>query len=75
MILILEAASADKLDGLLAILNTILEAEKELWSQYLPDQYEFVKDTVIKTQGNFIIYITYAEAAALEAIFDGLFAV
>lgn len=72
MILILEAESADKVAGLLEKLNGILDNEKELWSNYLPDQYEHVKNTVLKAEGNMIIYITYANASELEAIFDGL---
>ncbi|MDD2441557.1 MAG: DUF4358 domain-containing protein [Clostridiaceae bacterium] len=71
-ILVLEAASADKVETIKTALNTMLDQQKELWSQYLPDQYEIVKKTVLKSEGNLIVYITYVNADALEAIFDEL---
>jgi hypothetical protein len=72
LIIILEAESADLVPGMLETLNGILDQQKELWSQYLQDQYEIVKKTVLKSEGVFIVYITYQNAAELEAIFDDL---
>ena len=50
----------------------MLDQQNDLWSQYLPDQYEIVKKTVLKCEGDLIVYITYVNADALEAIFDEL---
>lgn len=55
-------------------LKEILEAEKlsqiETWERYLPDQYEKVKNNVIKTNGKYLLYVTYDYPEKIVQIFE-----
>lgn len=70
VIMVLEAASADDVPAIKEGLEAYLENQVNVWSQYLPDQYEKVENNIIKTAGNYLIYITYDDPAGVEAIFD-----
>lgn len=58
-------------------LKEALEREKEIqiktWEIYLPDQYEKVKNNVIKTNGKYLLYVTSEHPEKLEEIFDSYF--
>src|SRR5690606_1078059 len=69
-IILLQAKDDSKVEELEAALKKELEAQTSTWEQYLPDQYEKVKNNIIKTKGNYLIYITYEDPEALEAVFD-----
>lgn len=69
-IIVLEAASADDVPAVKEGLEAYLENQVNIWSQYLPDQYEKVENNIIKTEGNYFIYITYDNPESIEAIFD-----
>lgn len=69
-ILLLEAASTEDVDTLKSGLEAYLENQVNVWSQYLPDQYEKVENNIIKTAGNYLIYITYENPESIETIFD-----
>lgn len=69
-IMVIEAASADDVPAVEEGLEALLENQVNVWSQYLPDQYEKVENNIIKTAGNYLIYITYDDPAGIEAIFD-----
>jgi len=44
-----------------------------IWSQYLPKQYELVKNHVLKSNGQYIILIIHEDAKKIEGIFDSFF--
>ena len=69
-IIVLKAKDESKVEALMTSLEEIKEGEVDIWSQYLPNQYEKVKNTIIKTEGNYLVYITYSNPEKIEEIFD-----
>ncbi|GEM00962.1 protein of unknown function [Halolactibacillus halophilus] len=69
-IIVLESASTDDVLAVKEGLEAYLENQVNVWSQYLPDQYEKVENNIIKTEGNYLIYITYDNPENIETIFD-----
>ncbi|MCR2820094.1 DUF4358 domain-containing protein [Lederbergia panacisoli] len=69
-IILLKAKDESKVDGLIEALKKEKEAQINTWEQYLPDQYEKVKNNIIKVKGPYVIYITYEHPEKLEKIFD-----
>ncbi|MBS4194336.1 DUF4358 domain-containing protein [Lederbergia citri] len=69
-IIILKAKDESKVDGLIEVLKKEKEAQVATWEQYLPDQYDKVKNNIIKVKGPYLIYITYEHPEKLEKIFD-----
>ncbi|MCY6370091.1 DUF4358 domain-containing protein [Clostridium ganghwense] len=70
LIIVLKAKDESKVENLKAVLEKEKEQQEKIWSQYLPDQYEKVKNNIIKVKGNYLIYITYENPEKIEAIFD-----
>lgn len=69
LIIILKAKDNNKVDLLKKSLEEVKESQVNTWSQYLPDQYEKVKNNIIKVEGQYLIYITYTDADKIEDIF------
>lgn len=69
-IIILKAKDDKGADTLKASLQKELDAQIQTWERYLPDQYEKVKNNVLKTKGNYVLYVTYGNVGAVEKIFD-----
>ncbi|MBW8351236.1 DUF4358 domain-containing protein [Bacillus sp. IITD106] len=69
-IIVLKAKDESKVDGLIEVLKKEKEAQVTTWEQYLPDQYEKVKNNIIKVKGPYLIYITYEHPEKLEEVFD-----
>lgn len=69
-IIVLKAKDNKSVDALKDSLQKELDAQIQTWEQYLPDQYELVKNNVLKTKGNYILYATYSNVDAVEKIFD-----
>lgn len=69
-IIVLKAKDAKSVDTLKASLQKELDAQIQTWERYLPEQYEKVKKNVLKTKGNYILYVTYDNVDAVEKIFD-----
>jgi hypothetical protein len=44
-----------------------------IWEQYLPRQYELVKNHVLKSNGQYIILIIHEDAKKIEETFDSFF--
>ena len=59
-IIVLEAKDEADVATLKTALENELEAQDQTWSQYLPDQHEKVKNNVITTEGNFLLYVTFS---------------
>lgn len=69
-IIILKAKDESKVENLKKVLEEQKQAQINTWEHYLPDQYEKVKNNIIKSQGKYLIYITYDNPEAVETIFD-----
>lgn len=72
LIIVLKADDKTKLDSLEKKLEEIKENQIGIWEQYLPDQYEKVKNNIIKSKGNYLLYVTYENPEEIEEIFDNL---
>lgn len=69
-IIVLKAKDEADVESLKASLQKELDAQIQTWSQYLPDQYEKVKNNVLKTNGKYLLYVTYGNPEEVEKIFD-----
>lgn len=72
-IFVLKAADESKVSVLKEALEKEKEKQDKIWSTYLPDQYEKVKNNIIKVHGKYLIYITYDNPEKIEEIFDKAF--
>ncbi|MGM0836594.1 MAG: DUF4358 domain-containing protein [Bacillota bacterium] len=72
-IFLLEAKDEAQVESLKAALEREKVAQVQIWEQYLPDQYEKVENNIIKTNGKFLLYVTYENPEKIESIFDGFF--
>lgn len=70
LIIIVKAKDETKVEGVKESLSKVKEQQENIWSKYLPDQYEKVKNNVIKTNGNYVIYITYDNPESIEEKFE-----
>ena len=68
-IIILKAKELDNVDSLKEALERALEQQVITWEQYLPDQFEKVKQNIISSEGPYLIYITANNPESLEEIF------
>lgn len=71
-IIVLKASDESVVSNLEAALQQVKESQIAVWEQYLPDQYEKVKNNIIKTEGKYLLYVTYENPEAIEAIFDDM---
>ncbi|AST90781.1 hypothetical protein BC6307_05525 [Sutcliffiella cohnii] len=69
-IILLQAKDRDHVEDLQASLERELEAQTQTWEQYLPDQYEKVKNNVIQVNGNYLLYVTYEKPDSIVEIFN-----
>ncbi|MCT8136712.1 DUF4358 domain-containing protein [Anaerobacillus sp. CMMVII] len=70
LIILFEAADEKSAESLKEVLEREKEAQVQTWSQYLPDQYEKVKNNVITTDGNFLLYVTYSDPEKIVDVFN-----
>ena len=69
LIIIVKAKDSASVNNLKEGLEEVRDSQESLWSQYLPDQYEKVKNNIIKVEGDYLIYITYDDAEKIEEVF------
>lgn len=72
-IILLKAKDEAHVKSLKEALEREKEAQIKTWEIYLPDQFEKVKNNVIKTNGNYLLYVTYGNPEKIEEIFDSYF--
>lgn len=72
-VFVLEAKSKDDVAALKESLERELDAQIQTWEQYLPDQYEKVKNNVIETNGNFLLYVTFSDPDRVVDAFKAQF--
>ena len=65
MYIIIEAKDG-KAEDVKAELNTYAENYEQMWSTYLPDQYELVKNRRLGSTGNYVYLIIAENAEELE---------
>ena len=70
LIIVAEAKDATALENIKLGYEKVLSDQDAMWSRYLPDQYDLVKANVIKTQGNYALYVTSQESEAIVKIFE-----
>lgn len=70
MIVVLKASDEEYVDELAEVLTSLLKGQENTWSSYLPDQYEKVKNNIMKLHGKYLIYITYDNPEKIEKVFD-----
>ncbi|PAB61089.1 DUF4358 domain-containing protein [Anaeromicrobium sediminis] len=73
LIIVLKAKDESKVTNLKASLEKVKEQQEHIWSTYLPDQYEKVKNNIIKAEGNYLVYITFDNPENIETVFDSAF--
>ena len=69
VIVVVKAKNESNIESIKASLEKIKETQENIWSQYLPDQYEKVKNNITLVQGKYLVYITYDSPEKLEEIF------
>ena len=72
-IILLEAKDEAQVETLKQGLEEELQAQINTWQQYLPDQYEKVKNNVITTNGRYLLYVTYDNPDVIVKIFNDQF--
>ena len=70
LIIVAEAKDAESTENIKASYEKVLSDQDEMWSRYLPDQYELVKANKIQTQGNYVLYVTSSQAEEIVKIFE-----
>lgn len=69
-IIVLKAKDEKQVKALQGLLDKEKEAQISTWETYLPDQLEKVQNNIIKTNGKYLLYVTYDDPSKIEAIFD-----
>lgn len=69
-IIVLKAKDKSNVEALKEALENEKERNMKIWENYLPDQREKVENTIIKTKGNYLLYVTNDYAEKVEEIFD-----
>jgi uncharacterized lipoprotein len=72
-IILLKAKDEAHVKSLKEALKREKEAQIKTWEVYLPDQFEKVKNNVIKTNGNYLLYVTSANPEKMVEVFDSSF--
>lgn len=72
LIIVLKAKDETKVKSLRESLDKVKEQQDKIWSTYLPDQYEKVKNNIIEAKGNYIIYITSDNPEKIKNVFESI---
>ncbi|MEF3353997.1 DUF4358 domain-containing protein [Paenibacillus sp. GYB006] len=67
--IILKASDASNVEELKAALEKEVANQERNWSTYLPEQYEKVKNHIIKQQGNYLALLISDDAEKMEQAF------
>ena len=68
-LVIVKAKTLEDVADLRAGLEARQAASEETWSQYLPDQYEIVKNYQLIEKGRYLLYAVAEDAQGIAAIF------
>lgn len=70
LLVVLEGKDKESVDRLEEAFNKVIAEQMEIWGDYIPDQYDMVKNNEIDREGNFLAYITSKHVDALKEIFE-----
>ena len=72
-IVLVELADSSDAEKVFEIIEKRHEDLDNLWKQYLPQQYELVKNAKIVQNDNFLMFVVAERAEEIEAAFNALF--
>ena len=70
LIIIIEAVGFNEASQLEEGLDRVLSDQMGTWSDYIPSEYDYVKNNMIEREGNFIAYITSRHVDMLKEDFE-----
>ena len=73
-LIVLKAADDSKIETLKKALEDEGAAQEQNWSTYLPEQYELVKNRLIKQEGPYLILFVGEKKDVAEETFDSMLA-
>lgn len=69
-IILLEAKDEADVASLKESFEKELAGQVQIWQKYLPEQYKKVEKNIIKTNGKYLLYVTYSDPKKIESVFD-----
>lgn len=66
-VIIMKAKSEDAVSRLTASLNTVLDQKAAEMQDYIPEQYDIVADSSVKTEGCYVYLVISENAAKIES--------
>jgi hypothetical protein len=70
---IIKVKDAKNVENVKASINKRVKDLERIWSQYLPNQYELVENHILKSNGQYVIFIVHEDAKKIEGTFDSFF--
>ena len=67
-IIIMNAKSEEAVDHIVSALNTVIEQKSAEMENYLPEQYEIVAKSSVKTKGSCVYLVISNDADSIEAV-------
>ena len=72
-LLILKVKNEEDIGDIKEDINDRIESQTNSFKDYLPDEYFLIEKHVLKSNGNYIIFIISEEAEKIESLFDKSF--
>lgn len=73
MIVVLKAKTDADIPEVENYVKKLRDEQYKTWENYLPDQFEKVKQNMTKTMGRYVIYVTYDEPQNITSAVERLF--
>ncbi|RGY97819.1 DUF4358 domain-containing protein [Clostridium sp. AM58-1XD] len=67
-IIIMKAKSEDSVSAIVGSLNTIIEQKSAEMENYLPEQYDIVAKSSVKTEGSYVYLVISKDAGDIESV-------
>lgn len=72
-LLLLKVKDGEDVEDIKEEINERIESQANSFKDYLPDEYYLIEKHVLKSNGNYIIFVISEEAEKIENIFDESF--
>ena len=72
-LLILKVKDKEDIDGINEAINDRIETQSNSFKDYLPDESYLIENHILKSNGNYIVFIISEEAEQIENAFDESF--
>lgn len=69
-IIILKAKDKSKVSRLEEALEKVYNTRYNIWKNYLPQEFEKVENHILKTKGNYLVFIISEDPEKIEEVFD-----